>query len=97
MPDLEFLRFGADEVSDEGMQVIATFPSLRILHLIHVPITDASVDAVINMKKLESLYVDGSQLSDEGIVRLLKARPDLHFHRDQRHHDLDPSKESHSH
>jgi hypothetical protein len=98
LPKLEFLRFSSKNVTDAGIAEIAKYPSLRILHTINVPLTDASIPHIIKMEKLESLYVDGSKLTDDGLGKLFEARgDDLHFHQDQRHHDLDPRKNSHKH
>lgn len=97
LPNLELLRFGSPQVNDEGMAVIAKLPALRWLHLINVPITDAGLEHLAGAKRLESLYIDGSQVTDDGISRLIERRPEIHFHKDQRHHDSDPQQDDHDH
>jgi len=48
------------------------------------------------MEQLESLYLDGADLSDAAVDELFRARPQLHVHFDQEHHDRDPSRHSHA-
>ena len=96
-PSLELLRFGSSRVSDEGMGYLANLKSLRFLHLINVPVTDKGLKPLEKMIRLESFYLDGSNTSDDGLSALIKSRPDLHFHKDQRHLDFDPRREDHAH
>lgn len=90
MPNLSLLRFGSPAVTDAGMQLIAEMPKLRFLHLLHVPISDAGLDSLHGKFQLESFYLDGGNVSEQGLSRLIKALPDLHFHRDQMHVLEDP-------
>jgi hypothetical protein len=69
--------------------------SLRFLHLIDVPITDDGLAQLEGMTHLESLYVDGAELSDQSLQHLFEALPNLHVHLDQQHHDRDPHKHAH--
>ena len=93
LPQLELLRFRSPHVTDRGLETIAMFPALRFLHLIEVPITDEGLRHLEGCEQLESLYLDGCGCTDDGILRLLKALPTLHLHRDQLHLDED----SHAH
>ncbi len=77
------------------MACLGRFKRLRALHLIDVPITDAGLDQLHGLAQLESFYLDGSQATDDGILRLLEALPNLHFHRDQQHLDRDPNRHEH--
>jgi hypothetical protein len=70
-------------------------PSLKFLHLIDIPITDAGLAHLKAATKLTSFYVDGARVTDDGIERLLAARPQLHVHIDQRHSDRDPNRHEH--
>lgn len=94
---LELLRFGSPKVSDAGIESLKQIISLRFLHLIDVPITDAALQHISQMKNLESFYLDGSHATDDAIGKLVLARPDLHLHINQQHHDRDPQKHTHKH
>jgi hypothetical protein len=48
-----------------------------------------------SLKQLESLYIDGGQISDAGIDELFRQRPDLHVHLNAAHHDRDPHRHPH--
>ena len=95
LPLLEQLRFGSQHVTDAGMATITELPSLKRLHLIDVPITDAGLAELTKIEQLESLYLDGSKVTDAGFDHLFEARPKLHVHIDQHHHDRDPHKHPH--
>jgi len=95
LPSLEQLRLSSPNVSDKSLAAMIEFPNLRRLHLIDVNITDAGLLHVTQMEKLESFYLDGASVSHEAIVGLFDARPDLHIHLDQKHHDRDPNAHAH--
>lgn len=90
LPRLAQLRLGSDRITDGGIQDLRRFPALRQLHLIGAPITDVALEELAKLEKLESLYLDDSQVTDDGLERLFRARPDLHVHINQQHHDRDP-------
>jgi len=92
LPRLELLRISSPKLTDRAMGHIARMPSLRFLHLIDVPITDRGLTPLRDMKQLESFYLDGGRASDDALGELVLARPDLHVHIDQGHHDRDPQK-----
>ncbi len=92
---LELLRFSSPQVTDEGMSTIARYPALRFLHLINVPISDDGLIPFAGVDRLESLYLDGCHCTEQGILRLLKAQPALHLHRDQLHIPDDPHAHQH--
>ena len=94
---LELLRFGSPRVTDAGIESLKQLKSLRFLHLIDVPVTDAALQHIRQMKNLESFYLDGSRATDDAKGKLVLARPDLHLHFDQQHHDRDPNRETHEH
>ncbi len=78
------------------MERIAGLSKLRFLHLIDVPITDAGLAKLASMKNLESLYLDRvDNVTDQGLEKLLKALPAVHFHRDQQHMPGDPNDDHH--
>lgn len=90
MPRLSQLRLGSDRITDAGIKELRRFPALTQLHLIGAPITDAGLEELARLEKLESLYLDDSRVTDEGLDGLFRARPDLHVHINQEHHDRDP-------
>jgi hypothetical protein len=71
--------------------------SLRWLHLIDIPLTDAALQPIGELRNLESLYLDGARISDAAYDEFFRAHPNLHVHIDQHHHDRDPSRLGHSH
>jgi hypothetical protein len=95
LPKLELLRFRSPNVTDDGLKHVAAMPALRFLHLIDVPVTDAGIAHVHSMSNLESFYLDGGACTDVGLRALLKALPELHFHRDQLHLSGDPRADDH--
>jgi len=95
LPQLEQLRFSSSRVTDVGMRALTEFPALKRLHLMGVPITGAGLAEIAKIERLESLYIDDIELSDEAWAALFKARPKLHVHIDQQHHDRDPHRHAH--
>lgn len=95
LPDLQLLRIGSSSMTDEGVVQISKCSSLRFLHLIDVPVTDASLRHFHDKHQLESLYIDGGRETDSGIRDLLQANPRLHFHRNQLHVADDPNADGH--
>ncbi len=95
LPHIQLLRFHSPHVTDAGLAHIAEMKSLRFLHVIDVPITDAGLPQLYGMTQLESFYLDGGGCSDEALRELLRALPQLHFHRDQLHLPDDPRAHPH--
>jgi len=96
-PDLQLLRLGSPDLDDDGVRRIAELcraelPQLRFLHLMAPEISDRGLAAVAEIKSLQSFYLDDSTVTDDGLDRLILARPDLHIHIDQRHSDRDPQR-----
>ena len=57
-----------DNTTDEGLRHLRDYPSLTELHLINVPITDAGVLQVCQMKQLIFLDLSGTRITDDGLV-----------------------------
>ena len=95
MPRLSQLRLGGPHLTHAAAAELSRLPALSKLHLIDVPIDDAGLGLLAKMPKLRSLYLDGSGVTDEGLSKLFAARPDLHVHIDQQHHDRDPQRHEH--
>jgi hypothetical protein len=89
-PELVQLRLAAGSIDDDGAEVLADFPALKSLHLIGPRFTDKALESLARAPKLSSLYIDDCRLSDEAWLQLFKAKPALHVHVDQQHHDRDP-------
>lgn len=95
LKQLELLRFHSPHVTDASLAVIATLPALRYLHLIDLNITDEGLQELHGVSQLESFYVDGGKTTDAGLLKLLKAIPGLHLHKDQLHLPGDPHAHDH--
>jgi Leucine-rich repeat (LRR) protein len=95
LPNLVQLRFGSPQVTDAGIASLAEFPALLRLHLIDVPITGAGLKSLAKIENLESLYIDGGNFTDADVDALFQARPKLHVHFNQQHHDRDPHAHAH--
>ncbi len=89
------LRLRAPRGTDRSAKAIETLRNVRFLHLIELPLTDAALPSFVALEELESLYLDHTRCSDDGLSSLLKARPDIHFHLDQTHLRDDPQKHPH--
>ena len=90
---LKRLRVGGPRLDGpEVAEAIATLGGLRSLHLIDVPIGDAGLAAIQRLPGLWNLYLDGAGVSDEAWAVYFRARPDVHVHVDQAHHDRDPGR-----
>jgi hypothetical protein len=92
MPKLQQLRLSLVESGSQYVEPIMGIKKLRALHLIGFPINNQSLKRIANMPNLESLYLDDSNVTDEGWNWLFENKPHLHVHIDQKHHDRDPQK-----
>ena len=57
--------------------------------------THEGFESLAGFGQLESLYLDGAQVSGDGVAELMEKLPQLHLHLDQYHHDRDPSRHDH--
>ncbi len=92
LPKLVQLRLGGKQIDDAAVAEIARLPELRSLHLIGPSLSDAALSKLAQAPKLSSFYLDDCQLSDQAWQQLFDAKPRLHVHIDQQHHDRDPHK-----
>lgn len=92
LPKLVQLRLGGEQIDDAAVAEIARLPELRSLHLIGPSLSDAALSTLAQAPKLSSFYLDDCQLSDQAWQQLFDAKPSLHVHIDQQHHDRDPHK-----
>ena len=71
LPDLPLVDLTLDErVTDEGMQELLRFPTLRSLNTFGAQITDHGLEAIGQLRRLRSLYLSGS-LTLAGLHALL--------------------------
>jgi hypothetical protein len=94
LPNLVQLRLGGEQLDDLAVEAISKLPKLRALHLIGPRLSAKSLDYLATAPRLSSLYIDDCPLPDEAWVRLFEAKPKLHVHIDQQHHDRDPNAHS---
>lgn len=98
IPHLELLRIGTSRPIDaDSLRKLKDAKHLRFLHFIGIPLSDDALTPLGEIETLESLYIDGASFSDEALSSLLKKRPGLHLHLDQKHHDSDPKSADHHH
>ena len=91
LPHLQNLRLGGPNLAGPDVaRAIATLPALESLHLIDVTIGDQGLDVLATLAPLGNLYLDGAGVSDAAWGRYFEARPGVHVHVDQAHHDRDP-------
>ena len=95
LPKLKQLRIGGNWIDDEIVAEIAKLPKLHHLHLIQPKISAAALESLADSPKLTSLYIDDCELPDSAWKKLFNAKPNLHVHIDQHHHDRDPGADGH--
>ncbi len=96
LPHLRAVRLGGPRLRDGDIcAALTALPGLRSLHLIDVPIGDRGLDLLAGMDGLWNLYLDGAGVSDGAWSRYFEARPHVHVHVDQAHHDRDPGRHDH--
>jgi uncharacterized membrane protein len=72
------LRLNGNQVSDQGVEIVARLPTLQYLNLYaNEAVTDAALDALAGMPALEELYVWQTGVSADGAARLRAQRPNL--------------------
>jgi len=69
--------FSLSDVRDDQLVHLGAIGEVRHLWLAHTGLTDACVDAIIDLPGLESVDVTNSSMTQAGISRLLEARPSL--------------------
>lgn len=89
-PCLELLRLGAAGMTGQGtgqqsVQALRRLPALRHVHLMDVRLTNDGLRQFAGLGQLESLYLDGTLVTEEGIASLLESLPHLHIHLDETH------------
>ena len=91
LPRVRQLRIAGKQIDDAAVKELAEWPELTSIHLIGPSLSDRSLETIASMTELASFYLDDCPLSDAAWERLFRARPTLHVHIDQFHHDHDPN------
>jgi len=74
-------KFAGTDVSDEQLgEVVDGLPHIVHLHLFGRSITDAGLEHLASLERLESLSIAGTDVTADGIARLRRQRPDLQVH-----------------
>ncbi|MCU0959900.1 MAG: hypothetical protein MUF48_07320 [Pirellulaceae bacterium] len=76
LPDLELLSVTGDRVSDAALQHVGQLPKLRTL-VLNTNITDAGLDMLAGLTRLEQLDLSQTRITDVGIANLTNY-PNLH-------------------
>ncbi len=95
LPKLIQLRLGGQQIDDAAVAEIAKLPKLRSLHLIGPTLSDAALEKLSASPLLSTFYLDDCPLSNAAWQQLFAAKPKLHVHIDQAHHDRDPNQHDH--
>ncbi|MEM8732915.1 MAG: hypothetical protein AAGG44_01745 [Planctomycetota bacterium] len=95
LPKLRQLRLGGSLIDDDAARGFSRLPNLESLHLIGPRISGDGLRSLIDCNKLSSLYIDDCPLPDDAWEALFAAKPSLHVHIDQAHHDRDPKAHKH--
>jgi hypothetical protein len=95
LPALMQIRLGGAQLDDAAAKEFIAMPALRSLHLIGPSMTAQALDCFASIPGLASLYLDDCPMPDEAWQKLFLAKPNLHVHIDQHHHDRDPSAHPH--
>ncbi len=95
LPELVQLRLGGQQLDDLAVEEITKLPALNGLHLIGPRLTDAAIESIAQCSSLSSFYLDDCPVSDAAWEKLFAAKPKLHVHVDQQHHDRDPHPDPH--
>ena len=94
-PKLRQLRLGGKQIDDSAVREMASLPKLQSIHLISPKLTQESLQALAKAPKLTNFSLDDCVLPADAWERLFRAKPKMHVHIDQRHHDRDPSSDKH--
>lgn len=74
---VDIIIFLRSDVRDDQLRLLKQFCKVRVLWLSHTNLTDACVDAVLEVPGLEIIMVKNSKITESGMDRLRKARPSL--------------------
>jgi hypothetical protein len=64
-------------LGDEAIESLSSAKGITILWLTGTKVSDRSIDLLVAMPQLQSVDIQRTQVSDAGVARLRRARPDL--------------------
>ena len=76
---LTALSLSWSAVTDESIGKLVGIPHLRLLDIGRTAVGDAAVPHLTRMRQLRWLFVEGTQLTEEGAAALREALPDCHI------------------
>ena len=74
MESLEVLGLNDTQVTDEGMNQLASLKRLKEVHLVRTRIGNGTLKTLAEMPNLHTLRIRDTQISDEGLVSLTKCK-----------------------
>ena len=75
--DLEVLDLSGTSITDAGVAQLCSLRRLRRLYCLFTGLTDECVPAITNIENLEVLYIDCTEVSEEGERELRRLMPSL--------------------
>lgn len=75
-PNLRWLTLSGSSVTDSFINSLAA-PALKELHLDNTPTSDAAIPALVKMRSLKRLVAFETNLTEAGVRKLQKQRPDV--------------------
>lgn len=79
---LKYIYLTGLQLVNGSLLFLQELQSLTDLGLRNTNISDSDIPAIINMRKLRSLVVEGSKLSNKGLEKISKALPECGIHAD---------------
>jgi DNA-directed RNA polymerase subunit RPC12/RpoP len=81
MASLTRLQLNACSISDSGLAHLANHETLQLLSLSQcAEITDSSREIIESLQSLQSLYIEGTQITPESVALLREKLPELKIH-----------------
>lgn len=64
-------------ISDESAKYLKTYPNLGIIHIEGSPVSDKFLEEIVEFPCLYAVTFKNTKITDDGVLRLRKARPDV--------------------
>jgi hypothetical protein len=81
--ELRVLVLNFSRIHDDDLSALVGNPSIERLSLFILPITDKSVETLLSIPQLNDLTLLGTAISDAGIKRIRRERPNLRLRADR--------------
>ncbi len=83
--NLQNITLSNSKVTDAGIRHLKNVPNLTTINLSGCHITDNCIRDLIHIPKLQALFIDDTDISNQGVARLRLAMPDCSiFYKDKR-------------